>query len=243
MEHLSVFIDVKRIALFLVLIIIATVSTVAQTRKVQNRPYIDQRLWHYGFCIGMHVQDYKIVNNGFITEDGQSWFADVPEYSPGFTVGVLGELYLNKYMAIRFIPSLSFGDKRVVWREQDSGERQSQQVKSAYLGVPIDLKFSAERFNNYRPYVMIGVAPTFDLSIKKARPLLVKPFDCFLEVGMGCDIYLPYFKLIPELKFGFGLCNIINKKRTDLTDKSLMKFTESIDQVKSRMISLVFYFE
>ena len=146
-------------------------------------------------------------------------------------------------MALRFIPSLSFGDKRVIWREQYSGETQSQQVRSAYVGMPIMAKFAAERFNNYRPYVTLGIAPTMDLTVKKARPLLVKSFDCFIEVGMGCDIYLPFFKLIPELKFSFGLANLIDKKRTDLTDNSLMKFTESIDNVKSRMISLIFYFE
>ena len=233
----------KRFVYLLFIALFAAAQLSAQTRKVQNRPYIDQRLWHYGFLVGLHVQDYKIVNNGFITEDGEAWFADVPEYSPGFSVGVLGELYLNKNMALRFIPALSFGDKRVVGREQETGETQSQQVRSAYVGVPVDVKFAAERFNNYRPYVMLGIAPTVDLTIKKARPLLVKPFDCFIEVGVGCDIYLPFFKLIPELKFCFGLANLIDKKRTDLTDNSLMKFTESIDKVKSRMISLTFYFE
>lgn len=235
--------NVKRFVLLLLSTLCIAIGTSAQTRKVQNRPYIDQRLWHYGFLVGMHVQDYKIVSNGHVTEDGQVWFADVPEYSPGFSVGVLGELYLNKYMSLRFVPTLSFGDKRVVWHEQETGERESQQVRSAYLGVPIDLKVAAERFNNYRPYVMVGISPTMDLSVKKARPLLVKPFDCFIEVGVGCDIYLPFFKLIPELKFCFGLANIIDKKRTDLTDNSLMKFTESIDKVKSRMIALTFYFE
>ena len=85
----------------------------AQERRVQNRPYIDQRIWHYGFLAGIHMQDLKFVNNGYITEDGESWFADVPVYSPGFSVGVLGELYLNHYMPLRIIPTLYFGDKRV----------------------------------------------------------------------------------------------------------------------------------
>ena len=60
---------------------------------------------------------------------------------------------------------------------------------------------------------------------------------------MGCDIYLKFFKLIPELKFNFGLLDIIEKTRNDLTDKSLMKFTQSIDRGVSRSISLTFYFE
>ena len=180
----------KRIVLLLIVSLLVAGAS-AQKRKVQNRPYIDQRIWHYGFLAGIHMQDLKFVNNGYVTEDGQVWFADVPEYSPGFSVGVLGELYLNKYMALRLIPTLHFGDKRVVFREQTSGETVSQNVKSAYLAFPIDMKFSAERFNNYRPYAMLGLSPTFDLSVKNARPLLVKPFDCYIEVGLGCDLYLP----------------------------------------------------
>lgn len=232
----------KRIV-FLLTALLLTINLSAQIRKVQNRPYIDQRIWHYGFLVGIHTQDYKLQNNGFVTEEGQTWFADVPEYSPGFTVGVLAEYYINRFLALRIVPSLHFGDKRVVFREQASNEEVSQSVRSALISLPINLKFSAERFNNYRPYVMAGVNPMYDLSVKKSRPLLVKPFDFYVEVGMGCDIYLPFFKLIPELKFCFGLPNLLEKNRTDLTDKSLMKFTQSVDKINSRMIVLTFYFE
>lgn len=217
--------------------------TFAQTRKIQNRPYIDQRRMHYGFLIGMHVQDIKFVNNGYITEDGQSWFADVAEYSPGFSVGVLGELYLNQHFSARLIPTLHFGDKKVVFREQESGETFTQSMKSTYLSFPIDIKFNAERYNNYRPYLMAGINPMIDLSKKKQKALLLKSFDCYIEVGVGCDFYLPFFKLIPELKFCFGLANLLETKRNDLTDLSLMKYTQSIDKASSRMIVLSFYFE
>ena len=232
----------KRIlAILLSLVVVCAVA--AQERKVQNRPYIDQRRWHYGFLAGLHVQDYKFAHTGYVTDDGQAWFADVPEYSPGFSVGVLGELYLNHFLALRFTPALHFGDKRVVFREWTSGEEHVQNVKSAYVALPVDLKFSAERFNNYRPYLVAGVAPAYDFSVRKQRALLVKPFDCYVEVGLGCDFYLPYFKLIPELKFCFGLANLLDKDRRDLTDKSLMKFTESLEKVSSRMVVLTFYFE
>lgn len=229
--------------IFILSFLICSISIHAQNRKVQNRPYIDQRRIHYGFLIGMHVQDFEFVNNGHITEEGESWFADVPEYIPGFTVGILGELYLTEHLALRLIPSLSFGDKKIVFREQESGQTHKQSTKSIYLGAPIHLKFAAERFNNYRPYATIGISPTFDLSKRKQKALLTKGFDCYAEIGLGCDFYMPFFKLIPELKFSFGLLNLFEKDRSDLTDKSLMKFTESLEGVKSKMITLTFYFE
>lgn len=227
-----------------ILLLLATFpALLAQTRKVQNRPYIDQRKIHYGLMIGIHTQDLKFRNNGLVTEDGEAWFGDVGEYSPGFTVGVLTELYLNKYLAFRVIPSLEFGDKRITFLEQNSGEKYRQTMKSCYVSVPLDLKFSAERFNNYRPYLVGGICPTIDLAKKKRQALLTKNFDCAIEVGLGCDFYLPFFKLIPELKFRFGLANLLEKNRSDLTDMSLLKYTQSVDQVNSRMIVLSFYFE
>lgn len=233
---------VKRIISILLVLILCT-SASAQKRKVQNRPYIDQRKFHYGFLAGIHTQDLKLVNNGFVTSDGQSWFADAPEYSPGFTVGVLGEFYLTEHLALRVIPSLSFGDKKVVFHEAETGEQHTQNLKSSYISVPVNLKFSAERYNNYRPYMMVGVAPAFDMGVKKRGALLLKPFDCYIEVGLGCDFYLPFFKLIPELKFCFGLANLIDKNRSDLNDQSLQKFTESVDKASSRLMVLTFYFE
>lgn len=233
--------DMKQVLFILMLLV--TLPLVAQTRKVQNRPYIDQRRWHYGFLVGLHTQDLEVRNTGFVTAEGESWFAEVPEYSPGFSVGVVGEFFLHRHLSLRLVPTLFFGDKKVVFREASSGAEHTQQLKSAYLSLPLDLKFSAERFNNYRPYVMVGVAPTYDFGVKKQRALLVKHFDCYLEVGIGCDFYLPYFKLIPELKFCFGLADLLEKQRTDLTDKGLEKFTQSVGKLSSRMIALTFYFE
>lgn len=219
----------------------------AQERKVQNRPYIDMRRWHYGFLFGLHVQDLEFVNNGYqhLSEDGktESWFADVPMYSPGFSVGVLGELYLTQYFSLRVIPTMHFGDKKVIFCEQYSGSIEEQTIKSTYVSVPINVKYTAQRFNNYRPYVIAGLAPMIDLTVKKQKALLTNRFDAALEVGMGCDFYLPFFKLIPELKFCFGLTDLLVKNRNDLIDKNLLKFTQSLEGVSSRMIVLTFYFE
>ncbi len=229
--------------IFILLGLILSVSLFSQTRKVQNRPYVDQRKFHYGFMIGMHAQDLEFVNNGFTTQEGQNWFADVAEYSPGFSVGVLGELYLSQHFSLRLIPTLHFGDKKILFKEQTSGEKYKQSIKSTYLSFPVDVKFSAERFNNYRPYIMAGVNPTLDLGKKLQKALRLKTFDCYIEVGVGCDFYLPFFKLIPELKFCFGLADLLEKNRNDLTDKSLYKFTQSVDRVNSKMIVFSLYFE
>lgn len=215
----------------------------AQTRKVMNRPYIDQRKIHYGFMAGFHMQDIEFQNNGFIDDNGNQWFTDIANYDPGFSVGILGELMINSHVALRAIPTMHFGTKNVTFRNQLDGEQRHQTMKSTYVSLPIDIKFAAERFNNYRPYIMCGVNPMLDLTIKKQKELLLKRFDCYLEVGLGCDFYLPFFKFIPEIKFCYGLMNIIEKDRSDLTDKTNIVFTNSVDSGRSKMIVVSFYFE
>ena len=216
----------------------------AQTKKLQNRPYIDQRRFHYGFLLGIHTQDLEFMNTGRIDqESGEQWYADVDTYSPGFQVGILGELRINTYLALRSTPTLSFGQKRIVFHEQITKRDSTQNIKSTLISVPVDINFTPPRFNNYRPYFLAGISPTIDLTSKKNQAVRINPFDLYIELGLGCDIYLPFFKLIPELKFSFGLLDILQKKRDDLTNTDQLKYSAGLEKASSKMISLTFYFE
>ena len=230
-------------AITYILLLLLPLCAMAQERIVQNKPYIDYRTLHYGFFIGTHVQDMEFVNNGFVTPEGETWYADVATYNPGFSVGVLASLRLGYYFSLRAIPTMHFGQNNILFREQNSGEISKQSVKTTYIAVPVHVKCAAERFNNYRPYVTAGVSPMFNLTVKKQQQLLLKKFDLMIEVGAGCDFYLPFFKLIPELKFSFSLLDVLNKERADLLDANYMKFTQSVDKVTSKMVTLSLYFE
>ena len=233
----------KKFLLYILLLLLLPQAMMAQERKVQNKPYIDYRRLHYGFFVGVHMQDMEFVNNGFVTPEGESWFADVTQYNPGFSVGVLADLRLGEYFSLRTLPTMHFGQNSIVFREQGSGEISRQLVKTTYVALPFHLKYAAERFNNYRPYLMAGVSPMMNLTVKKQKQLLLKKFDFMVEVGFGCDYYLPFFKLIPELRFAFSLLDVLEKDRKDLLDANYIKFTQSVDKVVSKMVILSFYFE
>ena len=219
-------------------------ASYAQELRIQNRPYLDQRFLHYGFFVGVNMMDIEVKNNGYFDEpSGEQWYTDIDNYQPGFTVGVLGELRLSKTLGLRVQPTLYFGQKHVSFHEQCSGRDSTQNLKSTYISVPVLLKVAAPRYNNFRPYFTAGVAPSIDLTTRKHSAILTERFDCFLEIGAGCDIYLPFFKLIPELRFSFGLRDIFVHDRTDLIDETLLKFTKGIDRGSAKMVSLTFYFE
>lgn len=233
----------KTLDILFLFLLLLPLSSFAQERKVQNKPYIDYRRLHYGFFVGAHMQDMEFVNNGFVTPEGESWYADIASYNPGFSVGVLAELRLSTHFSLRAIPTMHFGQNTIVFREQNSGEVSRQQLKTTYLSLPFHVKYAAERFNNYRPYVTAGVSPMLNLTVKKQKQLLLKKFDFMVEVGLGCDFYLPFFKLIPEVKFAFSLLDVLEKDRSDLLDSNYLKYTQSVDGVASKMIILSFYFE
>lgn len=77
--------------------------------KLQNRPYADLRRWHLGFSIGAYTSDLLFTHNGFITDDGEQWRIDQPDYQPGFCVNGLFDLRLNNYFSLRVSPGMYFG--------------------------------------------------------------------------------------------------------------------------------------
>ena len=209
--------------------------------KVLNRPYSDNRRWHLGFSVGLNTMDLSFHHNGFVTEQGQTWFMEQPSFSPGFCVNGLFSVRLNNYFSVRVTPGMYFGNRVVRFLDTTGGQEEKQDIKSAYLVLPVDLKFSSQRMHNIRPYMVAGVMPAFDVMKKKTDFLRTNSTDFMLSVGFGCDLYLPYFKLIPELKFCFGLSDALNQ---DLVDDPLRAgVSSSVKKATTKMVVLSFYFE
>lgn len=238
----------KRIVAIIIIILSISAGFEAQARrlndKLENRPYADLRKWHLGFSIGMHTEDLRFAHNGFITADGEEWRAEQINYQPGFSVSGLFDLRLNTYFSLRFSPGMMFGSRDIRFLELGTEAEERQVIKSTYVMLPIDLKFASQRVRNARPYIVGGIMPAFDVSKKRNDFLKLTTSDCYLTIGFGCDFYLPYFKFIPEIKFCFGLADILTHDRPELEDDpSRFKFTQSISKATSKMICLTFYFE
>ena len=188
--------------------------------------------------------DFSFHHNGFVTEQGQTWFMEQPSFSPGFCVNGLFSVRLNNYFSVRVTPGMYFGNRVVRFLDTTGGQEEKQDIKSAYLVLPVDLKFSSQRMHNIRPYMVAGVMPAFDVMKKKTDFLRTNSTDFMLSVGFGCDLYLPYFKLIPELKFCFGLSDALNHDRPDLVDDPLRAgVSSSVKKATTKMVVLSFYFE
>lgn len=232
----------RKVIFLIITICLVTLPGRAQIERVRNQPYADMKLYHLGFHVGLHSQDLILTHSG-VMSNGETLFAEIPSYNPGFSVGVIGDMYLSPYFNLRVIPTIHFGDKSFVFKTLETGEEFRTNVRSNYVTLPINIKYSAFRVNNYRPYIIAGVYGALDVGRKKGNPLLLSGFDYGVEFGIGCDIYLPFFKFCPELKFCFGLRDVLEKERPDLIDQEMMKYTNAFTRATSRLVVLTFNFE
>lgn len=247
----------KRSIIILLVSCLATVQMTAQDRKVQNKPYIDLRPMHFGIHVGMNMQDIEFENVGPQTitlDDGtmmqQTVVMDADKWNSGFSVGVLADLRLSNHLNLRITPTMHFGAKHLTFHNlsdldpEGFPHEETQDLKSTYISFPVDLKFSAQRWNNYRPYLIGGVNPMINLTGKDQDYIQLKRFDTFLEIGLGCDLYLPFFKLIPELKFCYSLTDALDHNHAnELMDANKRIYANAVTSGHSKMIVLTFYFE
>lgn len=246
----------RKIVSTLLACIIITAGATAQDR-VENKPYIDLRSVHFGVMVGMHIQDIEFENVGpqIVTlDDGtegeQTIVCDQDNWNPGISVGVVADVRINDYLNFRFTPSMHFGVKHLTFRnlseldDDGSPTEESQDLKNTYISLPLDIKFSGKRYNNHRPYIMAGINPMINLTSKDQDIIQLKRYDTFVEIGLGFDLYLPFFKLIPELKFCYSLTNSLDKDHAnELQDTSMRSYATSVTSGHSKMFVLSFYFE
>ena len=246
----------KRTLLMLTLCLTVLMTT-AQERKVQNKPYTDLRPLHLGILVGMNLQDIELENVGpqtIAVEDGttktQAIVCDADKWNAGFSVGVLADLRLSQHLNLRLTPTMHFGAKHLTFYNMTELTPEgrllemTQDMKSTYISFPVGLKFSAERWNNYRPYIIAGVSQLVNLTSKNQDFLQLKRTDTMLEIGLGCDLYLPFFKLIPELKFCYSLTNALDTSHAnELQDTNKRMYANAVKSGQTKMIVLTFYFE
>jgi len=226
----------------LLLFLIIGCSAFAQSRqKITNLNNYDYQKIHFGFTIGIRQQ--VLVNDfvkDFIVDDEILKVESRGDY--GFNVGIVSDLRLNKYFNMRFIPSLTFTNRNLYYTfspGSDQAREVRKSVESALLELPLHLKFRGDRINNSRPFVFAGVKYITDMASEKnvesQKIFKLNRADLALEIGVGCDFYLPFFKFAPQLKYSYGLNNLI------VEDGSV--FTSPLEGFYSRGLTLSFTFE
>lgn len=218
---------------FIVLMILGSASHAFS--QIGNLPYVDDKFIHFGFSLGFNSMDFGIKTSS------DSMGVDVSTMKPGFSVGIISDMRLNRYLNLRFTPTLHLAERQLNYKSP--GFRDSLNINSIPIALPVYLKYSAERKGNYRPYVLWGVGTYYDLGRKTSDvKLILKPIDFYTEFGVGCDFYFSFFKLSPELKFALGFNDMLTHDFVPAKPADAF-YTQAISKLTSRMLTLSFNFE
>ena len=230
----------------------------AQMPKVKNDPTHDDKPIHFGFSLGLNVMDYKIEHSEAARNDGV--FVGLKGLSPGINIHAISNLRLAENFDLRALPGISFGERYMYFENISEGDSSlvygnPYKAESSYLELPILIKYKSKRLNNFRPYLIGGVNIRYDLSIKgeysydidnavsEQLIMLSKP-DFFGEIGYGMDFYLTYFKFGLEVKYSFGLTNLIRREDNNgLPPAEIARYTDYIDRISSHIVIVSFHFE
>ena len=225
--------------------------TCCYTLSAQNRPAhlgrFDERLLHFGIQVGYTQSKFDL----HYTEDDavrESILGTTSYYSPGFHINVIGDMRIGDHLNLRLLPGLTLISRDLAFRWSDDFTSThwkfdtQRTVESVYGELPVEFKFRAMRYADFRPYVTTGGSWGFDFaSLRKNKNnndesiIRLNPFDLRYTMGVGFDFFLHYVKFAIEMKMSFGLVNL------RVEDDDL--YTLSTTDFRSRTFMLSFTFE
>lgn len=218
-----------------------SLSMFSQRDRVENLPSFDERKLHYGFYLGLNQNDFKI---DYKTSNYTNANISVTATS-GFNVGLIADLRLHKNINLRFEPGLISNSKTLSYDYINTKKDSIREIGSTYLHIPIVLKFSTDRMDNVRPYVLAGVSYDYNFSSNERNAndnaggeFRMKTHNFMYELGIGIDIYLNYFKFSPSIR---GVFAMNNELKYDADTNS--QWTSPINFLGTRGIFLNFAFE
>lgn len=235
---------------FFLIHLIGNDSLYAQSNYIQNKfenlQGFDNQTLHYGYFFGFSSFGYEF-------DYSENYFSvlslsniDVQK-NIGFNVGLIGDLRIHKYINLRLEPGLYSSQRNLLYPIQPGilSSQTRREVKSTYIHIPLLIKLSADRINNWKPYAVGGVSTSFNLSSNEKNlddnssgVFRVKTQTLNYEIGLGVDFYLPYFKFSPSIRGIFSLQNEL------IPDSSVSSpWTSNITSLVNRGLVLNLTFE
>lgn len=192
---------------------------------------------YFGYFLGFNSYDFKI--------DYKNEAPDIQvKKTTGFNVGIVGDLKLHEYINLRFEPGLYYTTRELMFPNFTTESAALRQVNSTYIHLPLLLKFSSLRTGNIRPYILGGLSTTLNLSSNSksiddnsAQRFRVKPWTTNYELGLGIDLFTPYFIFSPSIRGVFGLKDELIR---DADPNS--PWTGNIESMKTRAVFINFTF-
>lgn len=242
----------RLIQVFILCFISLSATAQFQWRELNLRHYDDVKRIRFGFTLGANFLDFSTVNTlKPVKLPGQTdpmvVRADVVAVRPGFNINAIMDYRISGVFNARILPGICFGSRDLEFYDNDAPGNvivHTMPIQSNYIEIPMQIKYSAKRHSNFRPYVIGGVNMRSNLTYgsdeNNGNYFEFKRFEPFFEFGVGLDTYFYYFKLSVELKISKGFEDVMAKRSAA---PGYEPFLDAIDKINSKSIQLSFHFE
>lgn len=246
----------KALRIFILFFCAAIFSINVNAQFNQYRLNHDRDPYYFGLSVG--------YNNAVLQTTRSKDFLNQPAFtriepkgSHGLEFGLLATARIHNNLETRIAPKLVIGGSKSLSYYYDAAYIADKpaiqnnpeiiRLPATMVSVPLHLKLSSDRINNFRVYMFAG--PKYDINLsanseeyKKARQLELYPppqirqNQLGYEFGAGFSIYLPFTVVSPEIKIGnyFG-----NSHISDATNP----YSNTLDRMNTRMIQFTLNFE
>ena len=210
-------------------------------RENQNFFDFQGKAYYFGLTFGYNNSNFQllqskkfILNDSFNVTEGLG--------GPGLNVSIIGNMKLGEYFDFRFLPGFSFVGRRILYIDAFDELEKVEQIESVLIQIPLHVRFKSDPFHDKRLFVLAGAKYTYDVASRDVRPeqakriIRISPHDFSLEIGAGCQFFLPFFIFSPEIKFSQGIGNIL------IYNNTLSK-TIVLEKILSRTFTISLHFE
>lgn len=196
---------------FLITSQVVSAQLFTKEKVANNIDNLDKKPLSWGYFLGFNQYDFKFEYN----QDLKDILVD---NSFGFHLGLIGDARINDYFNLRLEPGVFFTTRNLRYDESYFNGMEFndadllREVKSTYVHIPLLLKVSTKRINNFKPFIVGGVSMALNLSSNADNPddnnsgeFRMTKNTYFYELGFGIDLYLLYFKFTPSIRGVFAL--------------------------------------
>lgn len=230
----------RKIALAFVLILGFGHSLHAQNNPADNLINYEDQWIHYGFLIGVHSSKYMIRYSDYFTSPAMDTVHSiVPGNLGGFKLGFVINMKLTNNLDFRLLPTVGFYENDLSYRFTN-GITQRELKDATMVELPMLIKYKSERRGNLAMYMVAGINPSLEASGKGdeqdiGEKLELRNWNLAIDVGVGLDIFYPFFKFSPELRYSYGLRNMLTDNEND--------FSIGLDKLTTQNLGIFITFE
>lgn len=240
------YLPMKKLLVLLVLLIGSHTSyaQLFSKEKIKNLENFDKQFLSWGYFLGLNNYDYNFDYN----EDKKDILV---ETNFGFSVGLIGNMRINDYFDIRLEPGLYVTKRNLTYDESYfdgldfNNSDLLREVNSTYIHIPLLIKASTKRINNFKPFIVGGFSTSLNLSSNEKNlddndngEFRTKTNVFFYELGFGIDFYLYWFKFTPSIRGVFALNDELVRDENPNSP-----WTGNITSMKSRGVFINFTFQ